>query len=88
MRTAVIIMAGILLLTICIGAARVIGNNAANATGTAVKIFIAIWFLAAAINMWIGIAHAGYSFLEELPIFLIIFGLPAAVGLFVQWKLR
>jgi len=44
------------------------------------KIFIPLWFLAAAINLWIGVAKAGYSFMEELPIFLVIFLVPAAAA--------
>ena len=52
----------------------------------ATVVFVAIWFVAAALNMWIGISHAGYSFQEELPIFLLIFLLPAVVAVFVNWK--
>lgn len=37
-------------------------------------------------NMWIGVAKAGYSVAEELPIFAAIFILPAAVGLLLKWK--
>jgi hypothetical protein len=48
--------------------------------------FVAIWFVAAALNMWIGVSQAGYSFQEELPIFLLIFLLPSAVAIFVKWK--
>ncbi|MEK7728854.1 MAG: hypothetical protein AAB354_10605, partial [candidate division KSB1 bacterium] len=43
-------------------------------------------FLAAAANMWVGVARAGYSVQEELPIFLLIFLVPAAVALLVRWK--
>jgi len=48
--------------------------------------FVAIWFVAAAANMWIGVSQAGYSLQEELPIFLLIFLLPAAVAVFVKRK--
>ena len=48
--------------------------------------FVAIWFVAAAMNMWIGVSRAGYSFQEELPIFLLIFLLPVAVAILVKWK--
>ena len=48
--------------------------------------FVAVWFVAADSNMWIGVSQAGYSFQEELPIFLLIFLLPAAVAVFVKWK--
>jgi hypothetical protein len=37
--------------------------------------------------MWIGVARAGYSFREELPIFLLIFLLPAVAAVFIRWKL-
>jgi hypothetical protein len=36
--------------------------------------------------MWMGVARAGYSVAEELPIFLAIFAIPAGVALFVWWK--
>jgi hypothetical protein len=32
------------------------------------------------------VSQAGYSFREELPIFLLIFFLPSAVAIFVKWK--
>ena len=53
---------------------------------TATVAFVVIWFVAAAANMWIGVSQAGYSFREELPIFLSIFSLPSAVAIFVKWK--
>jgi hypothetical protein len=34
----------------------------------------------------IGVSQAGYSFLEELPIFLLIFLLPTVVAILVKWK--
>ncbi|HEX9706960.1 MAG TPA: hypothetical protein VGA24_04895 [Steroidobacteraceae bacterium] len=40
----------------------------------------------AAANTWIGVSRAGYTVLEELPIFLLIFLLPAAVAILVKWK--
>ena len=42
---------------------------------------------AALVNMWIGVSRAGYSVAEELPIFLLIFALPAAAAGFAWWKL-
>jgi hypothetical protein len=86
MRTAIIILGGFALLAACIVGARRFGGTAAP-IGSAVAIFIAVWFVVAAINMWIGVARAGYSFREELPIFLVIFLVPAATAIFVRWKL-
>jgi hypothetical protein len=86
MRTVIIILGGFVLLAACFGVARLFGSNVAVATGTAVKIFMTIWFVVAAVNLWIGVAQAGYSFTEEFPIFLLIFLLPAAAAILIKWK--
>ncbi|TMH65207.1 MAG: hypothetical protein E6H57_15005 [Betaproteobacteria bacterium] len=82
MRTAIIIAAGLVLAALFVFGGRFIGQTAALGA----KIFIALWFIAAALNMWLGVAKAGYSFMEELPIFLAIFAVPAAAAGFVWWK--
>jgi hypothetical protein len=86
MRTVIIILGGFALLGLCLLAGRFIGGSSAMMV-LAAKIFIPIWLAAAALNMWIGVAKAGYSVAEELPIFLLIFAIPAAVASFVWWKL-
>jgi hypothetical protein len=45
-----------------------------------------MWFGAAAVNMWVGVTRAGYSFREELPIFLLIFLVPRLVAVTVKLK--
>lgn len=42
---------------------------------TGAKLFIPIWLICSALNMWIGVQH-GYSGAEEFPIFLVIFAIP------------
>jgi hypothetical protein len=49
-------------------------------------LFIALWLVIAGANMWVGVARAGYSVAEELPIFALIFGIPAAVAIVLKWK--
>jgi hypothetical protein len=86
MRTLIFILGGFVLWGICLGVAKIVAS-ALGATMTAATIaFVAIWFVAAATNMWIGVSQAGYSFQEELPIFLLIFSVPVAVALFVKRK--
>ena len=34
----------------------------------------------------LGVSKAGYPFTEELPIFLLIFAVPAAVAIVMKWK--
>jgi hypothetical protein len=48
--------------------------------------FVVVWSLVAAVNMWLGVARAGYSVAEELPIFLLIFGAPAALAGLIKWQ--
>ncbi len=85
MRTAMIILVGFAVWGVCLGLAKASGGGARAMTlGTA--IFAVIWFLAAATNMWFGVTRAGYAFMEELPIFLIIFLLPVIVAAAVKWR--
>ena len=43
--------------------------------------FIAAWAALTLFNLWVGVSRAGYTLAEELPIFLGLFGLPAALAL-------
>lgn len=61
----------------------------ASAAGMALaaKAFVPAWLLVAAINMWLGVAHAGYSAREEFPILLLVFAVPAIAAGVVVWRL-
>ena len=87
MRTVIIILGGFVLWGVCLGVVKLLAKTDTSSMTVATVAFIAVWFLAAASNMWIGVSQAGYSFQEELPIFLLIFLLPAAVAVIVNWKL-
>lgn len=86
MRTLLIILGGVVLWGASLGVARFLGGSTALSTWTATIAFAVLWFVLAAANMWVGVSQAGYSFWEELPIFLLIFLLPVAVAVFVKWK--
>ena len=85
MRTLLIVLIGFALWAACLWVANLVGKSASSKTA-ATAVFVVIWFVAAALNMWIGISHAGYSFQEELPIFFLIFLLPTVVAVFVNWR--
>jgi hypothetical protein len=85
MRTIIIIVIGLVVLGVLVLGARFIGGAGAMVTGA--KVFIAIWLVAALVNMWVGVSRAGYSVAEELPIFLVIFAIPAGIAALVWWKL-
>ncbi len=86
MRTLIIIAGGFVLLALCLFAGRLFGRTGPETMIIGAKVFIPLWFAAAGVNLWIGVSQAGYSVMEELPIFLLIFGLPAAAAAFVWWK--
>jgi hypothetical protein len=77
-----IIIAGLLLLGLCLWVARLGWCKPA----TALWIFIPMWLCAAAANLSYGVLNAGYGVMEELPIFMLVFGVPAAVALAIKWK--
>jgi hypothetical protein len=79
MRTALIILAGLLSWGVFVTAAKV-APHPSRAIGTATIAFVVGWFLVAAVNMYFGVARAGYAFRDELPIFLVIFLVPAIVA--------
>ena len=83
-RTAIIIAIGLALLGVFVIVGRVSGLGLARL----VPWFVVLWMLVAGVNLWIGVARAGYSISEELPIFLIIFGIPAAAAIVLSRFLR
>jgi hypothetical protein len=85
MRTAIIIGAGLILLAILVLIGRFAGSPVASAMAKGALYFLPVWFIAAAVNMWMGVARAGYSVAEEAPIFVLIFAVPAAVALLIWW---
>jgi len=86
MRTAIFIVCGFLLWGACLAAPKLLLGAQASSMTAATAVFVALWFAVAAVNLWLGISKAGYSFAEELPIFLLIFLLPALAAVLVGWK--
>ena len=62
------------------------GANGA-AMALAAKVFVPAWLVVTVVNLWIGVAHAGYSVKEELPILALNFLVPATVAALVAWQL-
>jgi hypothetical protein len=87
MRTALIILGGLVAWGVFVAVAKS-SPNPAKAIGTATIAFIVGWFVVAAVNMYFGVAKAGYAFSEELPVFLVIFLLPTIVAVVAMRWLR
>jgi len=87
MRTALFLLVGFLLLAACMLLGKLFSSNYSNAMLAATLIFVALWLGISGANLWVGVAKAGYTVREELPIFLLIFGVPAIVAIFLKWRI-
>ena len=88
MRTGVIIVMGVILWAACLGIAKLVDSGSASSLGRATKAFVMMWFMVAALNLWVGVSQAGYPVREEFPIFLLIFAVPTVIAVFVKWRVR
>ena len=86
MHTIMVMGGGFVLLVVFLLAGRLLGDGSSEALAVAAKWFIPAWFVGAGINMAVGVIKAGYSVAEELPIFLLVFAVPAVVAGLVWWK--
>lgn len=86
MHMAMTMGGGVLLLAVFVLFGWQWGASGA-AMALAAKAFMPVWLLVALVNMWVGVTHAGYSVRDELPILLVVFGIPAAVAGLVAWQL-
>lgn len=87
MHTVLVILGGFVLLAVCLLAGRGFGGAGAAPLILAIKAFLPLWLLGAGLNMYIGVARAGYTVAEEFPIFLGVYAVPAAVAGLLWWRL-
>ncbi len=72
-HTAMMLIAGIGLLILT----RLVQRDAARAT----RLFLILWLIVSIGNLLVGVLYAGYGWSEEAAIWLLVFGLPAAIAL-------
>jgi hypothetical protein len=82
MHTLKVLAVGFVLLGLFVLIGRALGNGP-----RAALYFLPVWLVGAALNLWFGVAKAGYSIADEFPIFLLIFAIPSSVALLIWWKL-
>jgi len=87
MRTGLFILAGFLLLAASVILAKLFSNYFQSSGLVATSTFLVLWLILTGFNMWIGVERAGYSTVEEIPIFLLLFGVPAVAAILINWKL-
>jgi hypothetical protein len=81
-----VIAGGFALLAVCLLVARWLGGPRAAALAAGAKVFLPLWFVGAGLNLWFGVSRAGYTVQEEAPVFLIVFGVPAALAALLWWR--
>ena len=86
MHTVLVICQGFLLLLVFLWVASLATPEATGRRSRhrylACRAFIVLWLVVAAVNLWLGV-EAGHSVLRELPFFVIVFGLPAAIAAWI-----
>jgi hypothetical protein len=87
MRTAQFLISGLLLMAALLIVARLFAEHVPSAPNLALGIGLTLWLAITAVNMWLGVTKAGYSVSEELPIVLLLFGVPAVVAALARWRL-
>lgn len=85
MHTIKVIGLGFALLGLLLFLAPRLAASAGRPIPFAVKLFLPLWLIGAMINLWIGVTRAGYTVMEEAPIFLVVFGVPAIAALLILW---
>jgi hypothetical protein len=86
MRTFLLIAGGLATLGGSLSVARWFGAGRQTPFADVGEFFIPIWFCLSALNLWIGVKQAGYSIGEELPIFLLVFTIPASIAALLWWR--
>ncbi len=82
MHMIMVTAGGFVLLGLFLLLARSWGSDPST-MGVAAKAFIPVWLSISLVNLWIGVRYAGYTVLQELPILVVIFGIPAALAIAV-----
>jgi hypothetical protein len=85
MHTLIVIAGGLVLLGLFIVVGRYFDRSTA-AVAHAALWFIPVWLLATGFNLSIGVRR-GYSIPDELPIALLVFGVPAAIAAIIWFRL-
>jgi hypothetical protein len=86
MRTTLFLVSGLLFMAAFLILGKLFSPQFPESSRVATLSFTALWLAVSAFNMWLGVARAGYSVADELPIFLLIFGAPTALAWYARWQ--
>ena len=79
MHTLMLVVGGLVALGIFVLAAVLLGRSVADGA----RIFVWPWLAVSLINMFIGVYWANIHYSAEIPVLVIVFGVPAAAAWFV-----
>ncbi len=81
MHTVMVVGGGLAVLAIFVLVSVLLGRGPAAGA----RVFILPWLVAALFNLYLGTTH-GYTVVQEIPFFLVVFGVPALAALAVtRW---
>lgn len=63
---------------------RMLNARAGRAVINGPRVFLAVWAAVSFYNGYIGVTKAGYSVQAELLVHVVVFGLPAAIAVFLM----
>jgi hypothetical protein len=86
MHMLMVIAGGVVLLGLFVLFGKLWGGDTPSLAAAA-KTFIPVWLAVSIVNLWVGVARAGYTVREEFPILLIVFAVPAIIALLAIWYL-
>lgn len=86
MHTIMVIGGGLVALALFVLVGKQVGGGPAAASRAALW-FMPTWLVAAAVNLSVGVRH-GYTVAEELPIGLVVFGVPALAAVAIWRRFR
>jgi hypothetical protein len=76
MHTLMLVVGGVVALGIFVLAAVLLGRTVADGA----RIFVWPWLAVSLINMFLGVYWANIPYSAEIPILVVVFGVPAAVA--------
>jgi hypothetical protein len=86
MHTIKVVAAGLVLLGVMVLLLPRLGLGGAQPVAFWARLFLPLWLLIALGNLWVGVSRAGYTVMQEVPFFLVVFGVPALAAGLLIWR--
>lgn len=85
MHMLMVIFGGIALFGVFLLFAHLWGDTTLE-FGLAAKAFLPVWFAVSIANLLVGVHKAGYTVVQELPILVVVFAVPAIIAGLTIWQ--